>query len=60
MADDVDLEALRADRETSTVGVQWGRTNSGHANKRKMPLFDAVQRKLNDSEPRKQTREYSV
>jgi len=52
MANDVDLEALRAGRETSTVGVQWGRTNSGHPNKRKMPSFDAVQRKLKDSEPR--------
>ncbi|KAE9977106.1 hypothetical protein EG328_001159 [Venturia inaequalis] len=48
MATEVDLDALRAERETSSVGIQNSRNSSGIPNKRKMPVYDGVVRKLQD------------
>jgi hypothetical protein len=49
MATEVDLKALRAERESSTVGIQVGRTSSGVPNKREMPVYEGVTRKLQDT-----------
>ncbi|TID20296.1 alpha/beta fold family hydrolase [Venturia nashicola] len=48
MATEVDFKALRAERETSTVGVQNEMTSSGSPNKREMPVYRGVVRKLQD------------
>jgi hypothetical protein len=49
MATEVDLKALRLERESSTVGIQNGSTSSGIPNKRKMPVYEGVTRKLQDT-----------